>query len=160
MSACLAHFHSTGPAPLLSPCPLWACRNPLTVVDMDGWTVSVTELFFKIYFSFIYECLSACTNVHHVCAWCPWRPDPLELDLHGCEPSRMSWEPNLDPLEEQSVFFFSQRFISLFHVCDYTVAVFRQTHQKRALDPITDGSEPPCGCWELNSGPLEEQSCF
>jgi hypothetical protein len=22
----------------------------------------------------------------------------------------------------------------------------------------TDGCEPPCGCWELNSGPLEEQS--
>jgi hypothetical protein len=21
-----------------------------------------------------------------------------------------------------------------------------------------DGCEPPCGCWELNSGPLEEQS--
>jgi hypothetical protein len=33
-----------------------------------------------------------------------------------------------------------------------------QTHQKRASsDPITDGCEPPCGCWELNSGPLEEQ---
>jgi hypothetical protein len=26
-----------------------------------------------------------------------------------------------------------------------------QTHQKRASDPITDGCEPPCGCWELNS---------
>jgi hypothetical protein len=33
-----------------------------------------------------------------------------------------------------------------------------QTHKKRALDPITDGCEPPCGCWELNSGPLEEHS--
>jgi hypothetical protein len=21
---------------------------------------------------------------------------------------------------------------------------------------ITDGYKPPCGCWELNSGPLEE----
>ena len=30
-------------------------------------------------------------------------------------------------------------------------------HQKRASDPITDGCEPPCGCWELNSGPLEER---
>jgi len=30
--------------------------------------------------------------------------------------------------------------------------------QKRAPDFITDGCEPPCGCWELNSGPLEEQS--
>ena len=28
----------------------------------------------------------------------------------------------------------------------------------RALDLITDGCEPPCGCWDLNSGPLEEQS--
>ncbi|EDL89906.1 rCG56979 [Rattus norvegicus] len=36
--------------------------------------------------------------------------------------------------------------------------LFGKTHQKRALDPITDGCEPPCGCWELNSGPLEEQS--
>jgi hypothetical protein len=25
-------------------------------------------------------------------------------------------------------------------------------------DLITDGYEPPCGCWDLNSGPLEEQS--
>jgi len=24
--------------------------------------------------------------------------------------------------------------------------------------PFTDGCEPPCGCWELNSGPLKEQS--
>ena len=29
--------------------------------------------------------------------------------------------------------------------------------QKRVSDPITDGCEPPCNCWELNSGPLEEQ---
>jgi hypothetical protein len=38
-----------------------------------------------------------------------------------------------------------------------TVTVFRP-NQKRASDPITDGCEPPCGCWELNSGHLEEQS--
>jgi hypothetical protein len=31
-------------------------------------------------------------------------------------------------------------------------------HQKRASGPITDGCKPPCGCWELNLGPLEEQS--
>jgi len=29
--------------------------------------------------------------------------------------------------------------------------------QKRASDPIIDGFETPCGGWELNSGPLEEQ---
>jgi hypothetical protein len=33
-----------------------------------------------------------------------------------------------------------------------------QTHQKRALDPMIDGCEPPRGCWKLNSGLLEEQS--
>ncbi|CAO2605396.1 hypothetical protein LEMLEM_LOCUS12441, partial [Lemmus lemmus] len=30
--------------------------------------------------------------------------------------------------------------------------------QKRAPDLITDGCEPPCGCWELNSGPSEKQA--
>ena len=30
-------------------------------------------------------------------------------------------------------------------------------HARRAPDLIVDGCEPPCGCWELNSGPLEEQ---
>jgi hypothetical protein len=33
-----------------------------------------------------------------------------------------------------------------------------QTLQKRESDLLTDGCEPPCGCWHLNSGPLEEQS--
>ena len=28
----------------------------------------------------------------------------------------------------------------------------------KVSDPIRDGCEPPCGCWELNSGPLQEQS--
>jgi hypothetical protein len=30
-------------------------------------------------------------------------------------------------------------------------------HQKRESDLITDGCEPPHGCWDLNSGPSEEQ---
>ena len=30
--------------------------------------------------------------------------------------------------------------------------------QKRAPDFIAGGCVPPCGCWELNPGPLEEQS--
>ena len=28
--------------------------------------------------------------------------------------------------------------------------------QKRAPDLTVDGCELPCGCWELNSGPMEE----
>jgi hypothetical protein len=35
-----------------------------------------------------------------------------------------------------------------------------QTLQKRASDFVTDGCEPPCGCRDLNSGPLEEQSAL
>jgi hypothetical protein len=31
------------------------------------------------------------------------------------------------------------------------------THQKRALVPIKDGCEPPCGYWKLNLEPLEDQ---
>jgi hypothetical protein len=30
--------------------------------------------------------------------------------------------------------------------------------QKRASDHTRDGYESPCGCWRLNSGPLEEQT--
>ena len=33
-----------------------------------------------------------------------------------------------------------------------------QTLQKRESDFVMDGCELPCGCWDLNSGPLEEQS--
>jgi hypothetical protein len=36
--------------------------------------------------------------------------------------------------------------------------LYPQTHQKMASDLITGGWEPPCGCWDLNSVPLEEQS--
>jgi hypothetical protein len=47
-------------------------------------------------------------------------------------------------------------FKDLFIISKYTVAVFR--HPRRASDLITDGCEPLCGCWDLNSGPSEEQS--
>ena len=29
--------------------------------------------------------------------------------------------------------------------------------RKKAPDLIIDGLEPPCGCWQLNSSPLEEE---
>jgi hypothetical protein len=48
---------------------------------------------------------------------------------------------------------YKMRFIYLFYVYEYTVAVSSDTP-----DPITDDCKPPCGCWELNSGPLEKQS--
>ena len=57
------------------------------------------------------------------------------------------------------VIFKKYLFIYLFVICKYTV-VCLQTLQKRASDFVTDGCEPPCGCWDLNSGPLEEQSAL
>jgi hypothetical protein len=38
-----------------------------------------------------------------------------------------------------------------------TLSAYIPAFQKRTLGPIADGCEPPCGCWELNSGPLEEK---
>jgi hypothetical protein len=43
----------------------------------------------------------------------------------------------------------------LFILCLWVYCCCLQTHQKRVLDPISDDCEPPCGCWELNSGTLE-----
>ena len=37
------------------------------------------------------------------------------------------------------------------------LSAWTPVHQKRASDPITDDCEPSCGCWKLNSGPLQEQ---
>jgi hypothetical protein len=38
-----------------------------------------------------------------------------------------------------------------------TLSLSSDTPEEGALDSITDGCEPPCGCWGLNSEPLEEQ---
>jgi hypothetical protein len=66
-------------------------------------------------------------------------------------PSPCKSSPSHWPL----AFFFLK--IYLFHVCEYTVAVFRHTRRGHWI-PITDGHELPCGFLELNSWPLEEQS--
>ena len=41
-----------------------------------------------------------------------------------------------------------------------TVSLSLQKHFKRTSDPTADGYEPPCGCGDFNSGPLEEKSAF
>jgi len=58
-------------------------------------------------------------------------------------------------LASYSFFFF---FKDLFILCMWVHCCFFQTHQMRTSDIITDGCEPPCGCWDLNSGLQEEQS--
>jgi hypothetical protein len=47
--------------------------------------------------------------------------------------------------------------IYLFIICKHTVAVFRHSRRGHQI-VVMDGCEPPCGCWDLNLGPLEEQS--
>jgi hypothetical protein len=37
------------------------------------------------------------------------------------------------------------------------ISLYTPAYQKRASESIRDGCEPPCGCWELNSGTLEKQ---
>jgi hypothetical protein len=63
---------------------------------------------------------------------------------------------------EICVLFFSFFFLFLFFFKDvfiiihkYTVADSRHTRRGRL---IVGGCEPPCGYWDLNSGPSEEQS--
>jgi hypothetical protein len=48
---------------------------------------------------------------------------------------------------------------SLMYYCMYmsTLSACMPAYQKRASDPIISGCEPQCGCWEMNSEPLEEQ---
>ena len=46
--------------------------------------------------------------------------------------------------------------VYLFIICKYTVAVFR--HPRRQHQISLRMVEPLCGCWDLNSGPLVEQS--
>jgi hypothetical protein len=53
------------------------------------------------------------------------------------------------------LFFF---FLKKNYLDEHTVAVFRHTRKGYQSDAIPDGCEPPCGCWELNPGPLEQQS--
>jgi hypothetical protein len=47
-------------------------------------------------------------------------------------------------------------FLRIIYLLIYNVLpAYMPAGQKRASDPITDGYEPPCVCWELNSGLLE-----
>jgi hypothetical protein len=53
-------------------------------------------------------------------------------------------------------FYFKE--LILFCICELhcTLSLSSDTPEE-GIRFFTDGCEPPCGCWELNSGPLEEQ---
>ena len=52
---------------------------------------------------------------------------------------------------------FMNFFLTFIYYVYNILSVFMPACQKREPDPITDGCEPTCGCWKLDSGPLEEQ---
>ena len=90
-----------------------------------------------------------------------------DLIIDDCKPPCDCWELNSGLLEEQSVLSTSEPFLQpknleyflkLFIYYIYIHCSCLQKHQKRAPDLIMDGCEPPCGCWDLNSRPSEEQS--
>ena len=58
------------------------------------------------------------------------------------------------PTTHEPIAFFKKRFIYFMYM---SIPLLSSDTPEEASDPITDGCEPPCGCWELNSGPLEEQ---
>ena len=51
---------------------------------------------------------------------------------------------------------FFSRFIYFTYICEYTVNVVRHTRRGHRISLQMVVSHP-CGCWELNSEPLEEQ---
>jgi hypothetical protein len=93
-------------------------------------------------------CLARLSKDFFPCLGIPGYLLEVSLFAKSCVQPEISFF--LSFLKKNTYFYF-------FNVYEYTVAVFRHTRRER-WDPITDGCEPPCGCWELNSGPLEEQS--
>jgi hypothetical protein len=81
-------------------------------------------------------------------------PSSPEDEFLGSLSLSLSLPPSFPPSLPLSLCLSQDLFI---YLCIGVHCSCLQTHQKGASDPITDGCEPPCGCWELNSGPLKEQ---
>jgi len=47
--------------------------------------------------------------------------------------------------------------MSVLLACMYVHSVYLVAMEVRPGTGVTDGCEPPCGCWEVNPGPLPEQ---
>ena len=71
-------------------------------------------------------------------------------------PASTSWVLGLMACATTTWIFLLLLFLKIFLLIFYVYSVLPGC-QKREPDLITYGCEPPCSCWELNSGPLEEQ---
>ena len=100
---------------------------------------------------------SAQERAPQFCVWCPWWSWELRGGTKSQERKILCKGQN-----SKATPCFKRVLVCLFDwlifLCMWVHCPSLQTHEKRASDPITDGCEPPCGCHELNSGPLEEQS--
>jgi hypothetical protein len=102
----------------------------------------------QILFFFLKDFFILCLWVHCSCT-------------DGCEPSCGCWELKFrtsaslqSALLNQYLLTPAQRLIIIIN--KYTVAIFR--HTGKGCHLIMGGCEPPCGDWDLNSEPSEEQS--
>ena len=66
-------------------------------------------------------------------------------------------EPPPSAVAGQFYLFIFFKYLFIYYVHNI-LSVCLSAGQKRASDISSDGCEPPCGCWELNSGPMEEQA--
>jgi hypothetical protein len=112
--------------------------EPLTPMFLLGWSI-------KFHLKHSTICLSVCLSFS------------LSLSLSLSLFLSLSLSSSVPPSLPPSLPFLS--FLkNLFILFLWVQHSCLQTHQKRASDPITDDFDPPCGCWELTSGPLEEHS--
>jgi hypothetical protein len=83
-----------------------------------------------------------------------------DLITDGCEPPGSFWDLNSGPLEEQSVLLPTEPPCQPSHAFLFLLFIFLNIYLFIIciIYILYDGCEPPCGCWDLNSGPSEEQS--
>ena len=82
----------------------------------------------------------------------------FDLQAHTestCLQAKHACTQNKNKITFFSFFFLKDLFI-YFYICDYTVAVFRHTSRGQQI-PLQMVVSHQVVCWELNSGPLEEQ---
>jgi hypothetical protein len=106
---------------------------------------------------FLFVCLFCFQD--RVSLYSPDCPGTHFVDQAGLElrnlPDSVSQMLGLKACATIAWLFFFLRLIYLLYV---STLLLSSDTPERASDLIVDGCEPPCGCWNLNSWPLEEQS--
>jgi hypothetical protein len=80
-----------------------------------------------------------------------------EAEAGGFLSSRPAWSTQRNPVLKNKT---KQKKRCIYFMYVSALLLSSDTPEECASDSITDGCEPPCGCWELNSGPVDEQSVY